>query len=112
MYTPPDPPGYFDGHVWPMYLKNRIEMEDAAAGIGERSIETGLSEQLKCCWGRDIKKFWFFSVFLDGQKPKEELLSRVRDDVFKEIARLRGKFQLTIWPKSFSSKLCQIYFSW
>lgn len=49
VYTPPDPPGYFDGHVWPMYLKNRNEMEDAAPGIGERSIETGLSGQLECC---------------------------------------------------------------
>lgn len=100
VYTPPDPPGYFDGHVWPMYLKNRIEMEDVAPGIGGRSIETGLSEQLECCWGRDIKKI-FFVVFLDGQKPKEELLSGVRDDVFKEIERHRGKLQLTIWPKSF-----------
>uniref|UniRef100_A0A8C5ACZ8 Nicotinamide riboside kinase 1 n=1 Tax=Gadus morhua TaxID=8049 RepID=A0A8C5ACZ8_GADMO len=27
VYTPPDPPGYFDGHVWPMYLKNRQEMQ-------------------------------------------------------------------------------------
>uniref|UniRef100_H2V1L6 Nicotinamide riboside kinase 1 n=1 Tax=Takifugu rubripes TaxID=31033 RepID=H2V1L6_TAKRU len=68
VYTPPDPPGYFDGHVWPMYLKNRIEMEDSTPGI----------------------------VFLDGQKPKEELLSGVRDDVFKEIERLRGKLQPTI----------------
>uniref|UniRef100_H2V1L7 Nicotinamide riboside kinase 1 n=1 Tax=Takifugu rubripes TaxID=31033 RepID=H2V1L7_TAKRU len=70
VYTPPDPPGYFDGHVWPMYLKNRIEMEDSTPGIGE--------------------------LFLDGQKPKEELLSGVRDDVFKEIERLRGKLQPTI----------------
>uniref|UniRef100_A0A3P8WSY6 Nicotinamide riboside kinase 1 n=1 Tax=Cynoglossus semilaevis TaxID=244447 RepID=A0A3P8WSY6_CYNSE len=26
VYKPPDPPGYFDGHVWPMYLRNREEM--------------------------------------------------------------------------------------
>lgn len=90
-----------------MYLKNRIEMEDSKPGIGERSIETGLSEQLECCWGQDIKKIYFL-VFLDGQKPKEELLSGVHDDVFKEIERLRGKLQPTIWPQSFSSKLCQI----
>lgn len=42
------------------------------------------------------QKDFFFLVFLDGQKPKEELLSGVRDDVFKEIERLRGKLQLTI----------------
>ncbi|KAJ8285503.1 hypothetical protein GJAV_G00027570 [Gymnothorax javanicus] len=23
VYVPPDPPGYFDGHVWPMALKNQ-----------------------------------------------------------------------------------------
>lgn len=34
VYTPPDPPGYFDGHVWPMYLKNRQEMENMVSGIG------------------------------------------------------------------------------
>ncbi|XP_023400508.1 nicotinamide riboside kinase 1 isoform X1 [Loxodonta africana] len=28
VYEPPDPPGYFDGHVWPMYLKHRREIED------------------------------------------------------------------------------------
>ncbi|CAL1580392.1 unnamed protein product [Knipowitschia caucasica] len=27
-YTVPDPQGLFDGHVWPMYLKHRKEMED------------------------------------------------------------------------------------
>lgn len=26
-YTLPDPPGLFDGHVWPMYLKHRKEMD-------------------------------------------------------------------------------------
>lgn len=34
VYSPPDPPGYFDGHVWPMYLKNRQEMENMVSGIG------------------------------------------------------------------------------
>ncbi|XP_061414607.1 nicotinamide riboside kinase 2-like [Lethenteron reissneri] len=27
-YTVPDPPGLFDGHVWPMYLKHRKQMEE------------------------------------------------------------------------------------
>ncbi|XP_066224066.1 nicotinamide riboside kinase 1 isoform X1 [Saccopteryx leptura] len=35
VYTPPDPPGYFDGHVWPMYLKHRQEMEDITWEIGK-----------------------------------------------------------------------------
>uniref|UniRef100_H3C6S0 Nicotinamide riboside kinase 1 n=1 Tax=Tetraodon nigroviridis TaxID=99883 RepID=H3C6S0_TETNG len=63
VYSPPDPPGYFDGHVWPMYLKNRREMEDVEPRI----------------------------VFLDGQKSKEELLAAVCKDVFQEMERLKGK---------------------
>uniref|UniRef100_A0A3Q4HBE2 Nicotinamide riboside kinase 1 n=1 Tax=Neolamprologus brichardi TaxID=32507 RepID=A0A3Q4HBE2_NEOBR len=63
VYTPPDPPGYFDGYVWPMYLKNREEIES------------------------DTSEF----VFLDGLKPKEELLAAVYKDICQEIQRLRGK---------------------
>ncbi|KAK5871008.1 hypothetical protein PBY51_003911 [Eleginops maclovinus] len=61
VYTPPDPPGYFDGHVWPMYLKNRQQMESMVSGI----------------------------VFLDGLRPKEELLAAVCRDVCQEMERLR-----------------------
>ncbi|KAL3062737.1 hypothetical protein OYC64_002521 [Pagothenia borchgrevinki] len=61
VYTPPDPPGYFDGYVWPMYLKNRLQMESMVSGI----------------------------LFLDGLKPKEELLAAVCKDVCQEIERLR-----------------------
>ncbi|XP_077417702.1 nicotinamide riboside kinase 1 isoform X2 [Vanacampus margaritifer] len=61
VYEPPDPPGYFDGHVWPMYLRNRQEMESTATGI----------------------------VFLDGLKSKEELLAAVYQDVSQEINKLR-----------------------
>ncbi|XP_078114279.1 nicotinamide riboside kinase 2-like [Sander vitreus] len=32
-YTVPDPPGLFDGHVWPMYLKHRREMENSGLNI-------------------------------------------------------------------------------
>lgn len=35
VYRPPDPPGYFDGHVWPMYLKNKQEMQKVASGISK-----------------------------------------------------------------------------
>lgn len=35
----------------------------------------------------------FFAVFLDGLKPKEELLAAVCRDVCQEIDRLRGKLQ-------------------
>ncbi|XP_029366378.1 nicotinamide riboside kinase 1 [Echeneis naucrates] len=63
MYTPPDPPGYFDGHVWPMYLKNRQEMESMVSDI----------------------------VFLDGLEPKEQLLAKVFKDVCEELERLRER---------------------
>ncbi|XP_061673302.1 nicotinamide riboside kinase 1 isoform X2 [Syngnathoides biaculeatus] len=63
VYKPPDPPGYFDGHVWPMYLKNRRQMENAVVGI----------------------------VFLDGLKSKEELLAAVFQDVRQEIHMLTEK---------------------
>ncbi|KAG8546033.1 hypothetical protein GDO81_008379 [Engystomops pustulosus] len=36
-YTVPDPPGLFDGHVWPMYLKHRQEMEASGVSIGMSS---------------------------------------------------------------------------
>ncbi|XP_043831914.1 nicotinamide riboside kinase 1 isoform X4 [Dromiciops gliroides] len=34
VYEPPDPPGYFDKHVWPMYLKHRKEIEGITRNIG------------------------------------------------------------------------------
>uniref|UniRef100_A0A6Q2X2A1 Nicotinamide riboside kinase 2 n=1 Tax=Esox lucius TaxID=8010 RepID=A0A6Q2X2A1_ESOLU len=37
-YTVPDPPGLFDGHVWPMYLKHRKEMEESCLNIGINHI--------------------------------------------------------------------------
>lgn len=52
-YTVPDPPGLFDGHVWPMYLKHRREMEDCALNIEH----------------------------LDGLKTKEEIYNRVYEDI-------------------------------
>ncbi|KAH0625947.1 hypothetical protein JD844_034336 [Phrynosoma platyrhinos] len=38
-YTVPDPPGLFDGHVWPMYLKHRKEMEASEVDVG--SVDYG-----------------------------------------------------------------------
>ncbi|XP_058495426.1 muscle-specific beta 1 integrin binding protein [Solea solea] len=52
-YTVPDPPGLFDGHVWPMYLKHRKEMESS---------------------GLNIK-------YLDGLKTKEEMYNQVYEDI-------------------------------
>ncbi|KAG9350680.1 hypothetical protein JZ751_024569 [Albula glossodonta] len=52
-YTVPDPPGLFDGHVWPMYLKHRAEMENSGLAI-------------EC---------------LDGLKSKDEIYNQVFEDV-------------------------------
>jgi len=32
-YAVPDPPGLFDGHVWPMYVKHKNIMEDTAVDV-------------------------------------------------------------------------------
>ncbi|CAG08010.1 unnamed protein product [Tetraodon nigroviridis] len=52
-YTVPDPPGLFDGHVWPMYLKHRRLMEDSSLTVD----------------------------YLDGTKTKEEIYNQVYEDI-------------------------------
>jgi len=52
-YTVADPPGLFDGHVWPKYLKHRREMENNCNCI----------------------------EYLDGLKPKEEIYSEVYENI-------------------------------
>ncbi|XP_023364163.1 nicotinamide riboside kinase 1 isoform X2 [Otolemur garnettii] len=60
VYKPPDTPGYFDGHVWPMYLKHKQEMEEALT--------------------------WEI-VYLDGTKSEEDLFSQVYEDLTQELAK-------------------------
>ncbi|ELW58800.1 Nicotinamide riboside kinase 1 [Tupaia chinensis] len=64
VYEPPDPPGYFDGHVWPMYLKHRREVEDITWEI----------------------------VYLDGTKSEEDLFSQVYEDLIQELAKHKCKY--------------------
>ncbi|XP_022429201.1 nicotinamide riboside kinase 1 [Delphinapterus leucas] len=59
IYEPPDTPGYFEGHVWPMYLKHRKEMENISWEI----------------------------VYLDGTKSEEDLFSQVYEDLIQELAK-------------------------
>ncbi|NXG35695.1 NRK1 kinase, partial [Dromaius novaehollandiae] len=61
VYQPADTPGYFDGHVWPMYLKYKNELEENASNV----------------------------VYLDGTKPQEELLSCVYNDIIQELKKQR-----------------------
>ncbi|XP_053312681.1 nicotinamide riboside kinase 1 [Spea bombifrons] len=53
VYEPPDPPGYFDGHVWPMYLKHKKQMERVVREI----------------------------VYLDGTKLEDDIFSYVYGDI-------------------------------
>uniref|UniRef100_A0A3B3C0D8 Muscle-specific beta 1 integrin binding protein n=1 Tax=Oryzias melastigma TaxID=30732 RepID=A0A3B3C0D8_ORYME len=56
-YTVPDPPGLFDGHVWPMYLKHRQQMEESGLNI----------------------------EYLDGLKSKEEIYNQVYEDIQNNV---------------------------
>ncbi|NWW07697.1 NRK2 kinase, partial [Oreocharis arfaki] len=56
-YTIPDPPGLFDGHAWPMYLKHRKEMEDSGVDV----------------------------VYLDGLKSRDELYNQVFEDIHNKL---------------------------
>ncbi|XP_019626838.1 PREDICTED: nicotinamide riboside kinase 2-like isoform X1 [Branchiostoma belcheri] len=60
-YTPPDSPGFFEGHVWPMYLKYKNELLDL-------NIQT---------------------IDLDGTKPVEENFERVKTDILDMIKHLK-----------------------
>ncbi|NXR19132.1 NRK2 kinase, partial [Cinclus mexicanus] len=59
-YTVPDPPGLFDGHVWPMYVKHRKIMEELGVDV----------------------------VHLDGTKSKEELFNDVYGQIQNKIEEL------------------------
>uniref|UniRef100_A0AAX7THK6 Nicotinamide riboside kinase 2 n=1 Tax=Astatotilapia calliptera TaxID=8154 RepID=A0AAX7THK6_ASTCA len=58
-YLVPDPPGLFDGHVWPMYLKHKNIMEASAVDV----------------------------VQLDGTKSKEALFNFVYGDILNNIQK-------------------------
>ncbi|XP_019742541.1 muscle-specific beta 1 integrin binding protein 2 isoform X1 [Hippocampus comes] len=56
-YTVPDPPGLFDGHVWPMYLKHKNIMERTGVDV----------------------------LQLDGTKSKEQLFNSVFGTILNNI---------------------------
>ncbi|XP_033480076.1 muscle-specific beta 1 integrin binding protein 2 isoform X2 [Epinephelus fuscoguttatus] len=58
-YTVPDPPGLFDGHVWPMYLKHKNIMEASDVDV----------------------------LQLDGTKSKEQLFNFVYGDILNKIQK-------------------------
>ncbi|XP_006013266.1 muscle-specific beta 1 integrin binding protein 2 isoform X1 [Latimeria chalumnae] len=60
-YTVPDPPGLFDGHVWPMYVKHTKIMEDMNVDV----------------------------CHLDGTKSKVGLFNEVYEEIQNEIENLK-----------------------
>ncbi|XP_051800606.1 muscle-specific beta 1 integrin binding protein 2 [Acanthochromis polyacanthus] len=58
-YMVPDPPGLFDGHVWPMYLQHKNIMEESAVDV----------------------------LQLDGTKSKEQLFNFVYGDILNYIQK-------------------------
>jgi len=56
-YAVPDPPGLFDGHVWPMYVKHKNIMEESRVDV----------------------------LQLDGTKSKEQLYNFVYGDILNGI---------------------------
>uniref|UniRef100_G3PXB6 Muscle-specific beta 1 integrin binding protein 2 n=1 Tax=Gasterosteus aculeatus TaxID=69293 RepID=G3PXB6_GASAC len=58
-YTVPDPPGLFDGHVWPMYLKHKHIMESSDVDV----------------------------VQLDGTQSKEQLFNFVYGDILNNMQK-------------------------
>lgn len=42
----PDPPGLFDGHVWPMYQKYKREMEQDGVEVGKPGSRPSLTPNL------------------------------------------------------------------
>ncbi|XP_075454515.1 nicotinamide riboside kinase 1 isoform X2 [Ascaphus truei] len=65
VYEPPDPPGYFDGHVWPMYLKHKKQMEEDQADI----------------------------VFLDGTQSEDDIFSLVHADITRVADAAKNKWK-------------------
>lgn len=95
VYEPPDPPGYFDGHVWPMYLKHRQEMNTITWEIGKylSSFSQGL-------------------LLLIYVKVQKRLLGKhFSQGVFKEMLRQsRGSplLQLILLASSSPGGSCQV----
>jgi len=64
-YSVPDPPGLFDGHVWPMYVKHKNIMEETRVDV----------------------------LQLDGTKSKEQLYNFVYGDILNGIQNDQKRLQ-------------------
>ncbi|KAG8145059.1 putative Nicotinamide riboside kinase 2-like protein [Naja naja] len=75
-YTVPDPPGLFDGHVWPMYIKHKKVMENLNVDV----------------------------VHLDGTKPREELFNIVYNHIQNNLEELIHMQNFHIFRKLYTMR--------
>lgn len=80
-YTVPDPPDLFDGHVWPMYLKHRKEMDNNCSRIGatnHKSLQTLHATTLLCLSNHipDVKDLTLVVFFLDRVPWRDDIEGR------------------------------------
>ncbi len=87
-YTVPDPPGLFDGHVWPMYLKHRHDMENCGLPIGTVCplVLQTLDFDSKPHFRININFVTSASTeYLDGLKTKDEIYNQVHEDIHNTL---------------------------
>lgn len=86
----PDPPGLFDGHVWPMYQKHTKIMEESGVDVCKYDIWGRLSsfERKPACRGASLSYCpYVFTVQLDGTMTKEQLFNLVYGDILNKIQK-------------------------
>lgn len=85
-YAVPDPPGLFDGHVWPMYLKHKTIMEVSGVDVCKsRIFKLPFVRWYLCRTLADL--FFCTTVQLDGTKSKEQLFNFVYGDILNDIQK-------------------------
>lgn len=91
-YKVPDPPGLFDGHVWPMYLEHKKIMEASSVDVCKSFV---LSFILRATVFSYIKMnvspidlyMCAITVQLDGTKSKEQLFNFVYGNILNSIQK-------------------------
>lgn len=76
----PDPPGLFDGHVWPMYVKHRNLMEDSNLRVGTLKVFSLLGSKYVLGLFSNIC-LPVCADYLDGMKTEEEIYNQVYQDI-------------------------------
>lgn len=92
-YTVPDPPGLFDGHVWPMYVRHKETMENSGVDVGKLVFffvvpcffpQVMLSSLTFEMCSTELHRH-VITVQLDGTKTKEQLYNAVYGDIMNNI---------------------------